>query len=82
MAHPYGEPKVSEKTLKAIGKKRWNKRIKKLILVLDTVFNYDHLYFGGGNSRLVSFELPRNVTIVDNDAGMEGGAFAWTRHRA
>lgn len=73
---------VGDKTLKAIGKKRWNKRIKKLIAVLDTVFNYDHLYFGGGNSRLVSFTLPRNVTIVDNDAGMEGGAFAWTRHKA
>ena len=73
---------VGDKALKTIGKKRWNKRIRKLITVLDTVFNYDRLYFGGGNSRWVDFELPRNVTIVDNDAGMEGGAFAWTRHKA
>jgi len=73
---------VGDKTLKTIGKKRWNKRIRKLITVLDTVFNYDRLYFGGGNSRWVDFELPHNVTIVDNDAGMEGGAFAWTRHKA
>jgi polyphosphate glucokinase len=73
---------VGDKTLKTIGKKRWNKRIRKLITVLDTVFNYDRLYFGGGNSRWVDFELPRNVIIVDNDAGMEGGAFAWTRHKA
>ena len=28
--------------------------------------------------RCVKFKLPRNVTIVSNDAGMEGGAFAWT----
>jgi polyphosphate glucokinase len=73
---------VGDKALKTIGKKRWNKRIRKLITVLATVFNYDRLYFGGGNSRWVEFELPRNVTIVDNDAGMEGGAFAWTRHKA
>jgi polyphosphate glucokinase len=71
---------VGDKTRRKIGDQHWNKRIKKLIAVLDTVFNYDHLYLGGGNSRLVGFKLPRNVTIVDNDAGMEGGAFAWTRH--
>lgn len=71
---------VGDKTRRKIGDRRWNKRIKKLITVLDTVFNYDHLYLGGGNSACVDFKLPRNVTIVDNDAGMEGGAFAWTRH--
>jgi polyphosphate glucokinase len=71
---------VGDKTRRKIGDRRWNRRVKKLIAVLDTVFNYDHLYLGGGNSRCVDFKLPRNVTIVDNDAGMEGGAFAWTRH--
>jgi hypothetical protein len=30
----------------------------------------------------VNFKLPGNVDIVSNDAGMEGGAFAWTRHKA
>ena len=55
----------------------WNHRVKKLIGVLETVFNYDRLYLGGGNSKWVKFKLPRNVTIVSNDAGMEGGAFAW-----
>ena len=55
----------------------WNKRIKKLIACWTTVFAYDHLYLGGGNSRRVKFKLPRNVSIVSNDAGMEGGAFVW-----
>ena len=67
---------VGDKTRRKIGDRRWNRRVKKLIAVLDTVFNYDHLYLGGGNSRCVDFKLPRNVTIVDNDAGMEAGAFA------
>jgi len=70
---------VGDATRRQIGNARWNKRIKKLIPVLQTVFNYDHLYLGGGNSSDVKFKLPRNVTIVSNDAGMEGGAYAWRR---
>lgn len=73
---------IGDKTRRRIGVRHWNKRIKKLIAVLDTVFAYDRLYLGGGNSRLVSFPLPRNVTIVSNDAGMEGGAFAWSRYKS
>src|ERR1700744_3970524 len=69
---------IGDKTRRKIGDKRWNKRIKKLIEVLERVFNYDQLYFGGGNSRCIDIKLPRNVTIVDNDAGMAGGAFAWS----
>jgi polyphosphate glucokinase len=68
---------VGDQTRRQIGNGRWNRRVKKLIGVLETVFNYDQLYLGGGNSRCVKFKLPRNITIVSNDAGMEGGAFAW-----
>lgn len=72
---------IGDKTRRKIGDRHWNRRIKKLIGVLHTVFAYDHLYLGGGNSRCVNFKLPRNVIIVSNDAGMEGGAFAWSRHK-
>jgi polyphosphate glucokinase len=68
---------IGDKTRRKIGNRHWNQRVRKLIAVLDTVFNYDHLYLGGGNSACVKFKLPRNVSIVSNDAGMEGGAFAW-----
>ena len=70
---------IGDKTRRRIGNTHWNRRIKKLIGVLHTVFAYDHLYLGGGNSRCVNFKLPRNVSLVSNDAGMEGGAFAWSR---
>lgn len=73
---------VGDRTRRKIGDRRWNRRIKKLIAVLETVFAYDHLYLGGGNSRLVSFKLPSNVSTVSNDAGMEGGAFAWSRYKS
>ena len=41
---------VGDRTRRKIGNTHWNKRIKKLIAMLATVFNYDHLYLGGGNS--------------------------------
>lgn len=72
---------VGDQTRRKIGNNRWNRRIKKLILVLKVVFNYDHLYLGGGNSVCLKFKLPRNVIIVSNDAGMQGGAFAWSRYK-
>lgn len=73
---------VGDKTKRKLGNQHWNRRIKKLVGVLQTVFAYDHLYLGGGNSRSVKFRLPRNVSLVSNDAGMEGGAFAWKEETA
>lgn len=68
---------IGDDALKEIGRKAWNKRLKKTIATLQKVFFYDHLYFGGGNSRHVEIKLPANVSIVSNDAGMAGGAFVW-----
>ncbi len=68
---------IGDKARRRIGQHRWNERVIKLIAMLQTVFAYDHLYFGGGNSAHVKGKLPSNVSIVSNDAGMEGGAFAW-----
>ncbi|HEY2835261.1 MAG TPA: ROK family protein [Rhizomicrobium sp.] len=68
---------IGDRERKKIGDEEWNRRVKKIIPVLATVMNYDHLYLGGGNSSRIGFKLPRNVTLVSNDAGMEGGAFVW-----
>ena len=35
------------------------------------------LYIGGGNSRHVQGELPENVRIVSNEAGITGGIRLW-----
>jgi len=83
LAHMAVHPKhdfddyLGDAALKQIGNKSWNKRVKKTVTMLNKVFFYDHLYFGGGNSRNVKVRLPKNVSIVSNDAGMEGGAFVW-----
>lgn len=69
---------IGENTRRMIGNRRWNQRVKRMITMMDTVFCYDRLYLGGGNSRWVNFKPPAKVHLVDNDAGIKGGAFVWT----
>ncbi|GAB7525909.1 hypothetical protein PBS_48990 [Paraburkholderia sp. 2C] len=59
------------------GDKRWNKRVEKIIGVLERLVNYDRLWIGGGNAVNLTFDLPANVAIVSNAAGIEGGARLW-----
>ena len=68
---------VGEAALLEIGKEKWNKRMKKVIGILKTVFNYDHLYISGGNARLLTFELDKNISIDDNKEGITGAAVLW-----
>ena len=80
--HPIAKDKIydayiGEAVLEKIGKAKWNKRIAKVIEVLKVVFNYDHLYLGGGNAEKISFKLDNNITIVNNQDGIKGGAKLW-----
>ena len=54
-----------------------NKRLEKIITVLQTVFIYDKLYIGGGNAKNITFKLPDNIKIVTNQEGIRGGARLW-----
>lgn len=45
------EEQLGRATLDAIGKERWNRRLKRAIAQLDRTFNYDLLYLGGGNAK-------------------------------
>ncbi len=73
-----GKDKLSNAELKKVGKRKWNKRLQKLIRKLETMFCYDRLYIGGGNSKAVSIpDIPANVTIVSNLNGMAGGVALW-----
>lgn len=68
---------IGELVRKKIGNERWNQRIKKIITVLKTVFNYDTLYIGGGNAAKIKFTLDKNIHIVNNKQGIHGGAKLW-----
>lgn len=68
---------IGEPARKKIGNERWNQRIKKVIIVLKTVFNYDTLYISGGNAAKIKLKLDKNIRIVNNKEGIHGGAKLW-----
>lgn len=61
------------------GNKKWNLKVAHAIGVLKALFFYDHLYIGGGNSARVKLELPPDVSLADNTAGILGGIKLWER---
>ena len=80
--HPFKKKKtyedlVGNAALQKMGKKRWNRRVVKVIEQLSRIFNYRTLYLGGGNSKDIHFALPANVKIVENVAGLLGGVRLW-----
>ena len=78
-----GKDKLSDEQLKKVGKKKWNKRLAKAIEKLETIFHYDRLYIGGGNSKMVDISaVPANVTIVSNLNGLVGGIALWKEGRS
>lgn len=68
---------IGDRALESIGEARWNKRMKRIIGMLKVVFNYDHLYLGGGNANKLTFKLDDNISIITNRDGIKGGARLW-----
>jgi len=56
---------------------KWNRRLQRAIGIVHTLVNYDRLYLGGGNAAAIRFELPEDVKIVPNSAGVTGGIRLW-----
>jgi len=72
---------LGEAALEKIGVKKWNKRLAKALVNMRVLFNFDHCYLGGGNSRHVCLELEDDVSLVDNSAGIIGGIRLWEEGR-
>ena len=71
--HPFRKGKTYEQclglvALNKIGPKKWNHRLRLAIQELEKLFNYDCLFIGGGNARLIAGDLPTNVKLVPNVA--------------
>lgn len=82
--HPFRKGKTYEqllgdRALGRLGRTKWNRMLARAIAQIHDTFNYDALYIGGGNSRNVAIELPRDVKRVDNVAGLLGGVKLWER---
>jgi polyphosphate glucokinase len=60
-----------------LGTRRWNRRVRKTIRIVYSLLHYDVLYLGGGNAADIVGDLPDNVRIASNDAGITGGVHLW-----
>ncbi|MEW6320482.1 MAG: ROK family protein [Acidobacteriota bacterium] len=74
--HTY-EQFVGQAALERVGRKRWNRRVEKVIESLRALTHFDRLYVGGGNARLIRVKFARDVRVVSNKAGILGGIALW-----
>jgi polyphosphate glucokinase len=82
--HPFTRKRTYDQfigniALEEVGLEKWNRRLTKVLEVLKTVFNYDHLFISGGNSKKIGFDLDKNITLVSNMDGIRGGAKLWLK---
>ena len=71
------EDDLGKRGLAKHGRKRWNKLVERALTQLEALFNFDHLYIGGGNAMKINFALPKHVTRVPNEDGLLGGVALW-----
>ena len=82
--HPFRKRKTYEdyvgvRALEAVGKKRWNRRVARVVAQVLPIFNPRRLYLGGGNAKHLDIQLPPEVHLVANIAGLLGGIALWRR---
>ncbi len=68
---------VGVAALEKVGRKRWGRRVQRVLEQLRAVVNFDKLYIGGGDAQKLDIKLPADIRIVSNDAGITGGVRLW-----
>lgn len=68
---------VGDQARRSHSAKKWNRRVLAMIRIVDSLLHYDVLYLGGGNAANITVELPQNVRVASNDAGITGGIHLW-----
>jgi len=63
--------------LRRVGARKWSARVELTFGVLYALTHYDKLYVGGGNASRLTIQLPANVALVSNEAGLAGGVRLW-----
>ncbi|MGA3262568.1 MAG: ROK family protein [Terracidiphilus sp.] len=71
------EDYLGRRGLDKYGKKIWNKLLQAAIKQTEALFNWDHLYLGGGNTKKILFTPEPNVSIISNETGLLGGVALW-----
>jgi polyphosphate glucokinase len=68
---------LGDRARKRVGTRKWNRRVRRVMGILDTVVGYDRLHVGGGNAQRITLPLRSRVRTVDNTAGLLGGIALW-----
>lgn len=71
------EDYIGRRGLDKFGKARWNDFLEAAIKQTEQLFNWDHLYLGGGNTKKILFTPGKNVSIISNETGLLGGVVLW-----
>ena len=71
------EDYLGRRGIDKFGKKEWNVLLQEAIEDTELLFNWDHLYLGGGNTKKIDFTPPKNVSIISNETGLLGGVYLW-----
>ena len=72
------EQVLGSAALERLGREQWTRHLEEAVQQLEAAFNYRRLFLGGGNSRKASrANLPDNVSIVSNIAGLLGCIHLW-----
>jgi len=84
--HPFRHGRTYEQyvgahALASVGKKKWNKRVAKVLEQIEPIWNPRRIFVGGGNARHLRIELPAHVRITPNIAGLLGGIALWETSR-
>jgi len=70
---------LGKKALKQVGRKKWNRRVRRMIGVLHDLFNFDKLYIGGGNARNITLKPNAHLKLISNQNGILGGFTVWNQ---
>ena len=70
---------IGAAAFKAVGQKRWNRRLRRVLACITTLVGFETLYIGGGNAKEVELELPPEIHLVANTAGITGGVRLWDK---
>ena len=68
---------VGEAARERSGNKKWLSHVMEAVETLRALTFFDHCFIGGGNSARLGNDLPDDVTVVDNSAGILGGIKLW-----
>lgn len=71
------EEYVGRTALKAVGVKRWSKRVLRVLDQIQPVLNPRVIYLGGMHAKRLKTDLPKFVKIVPELSGLLGGFHLW-----